>query len=62
MKQASKSVLILAATILALALPGFARAGGDADDHDEDPEAGPIYYGFVKDHRCLLYTSDAADE
>ena len=58
MKRASKPVLVFAAAILATVLAfGFssaARAGGDADDHDEDPEAGPIYYGFVKDHRGVL--------
>lgn len=58
MKRASKPVLVFAAVILATVLAfGFssaARAGGDADDHDEDPEAGPIYYGFVKDHRGVL--------
>lgn len=54
MKRASKPVLVLAAMALALTLPASLRAGGDADEHDEDPEAGPIYYGFVKDHRGVL--------
>lgn len=54
MKRASKPVLVFVAMVLAGALPSSVRAGGDADDHDEDPEAGPIYYGFVKDHRGVL--------
>lgn len=30
-------------------------AGGDLDDHDhQDENAGPSYYGFVKDHRGSL--------
>lgn len=51
MKRASKPVLVFAAAVLALSLSGTARAGGEVDEHDEDPEAGPIYYGFVKDQR-----------
>ena len=54
MKRASKPVLVFAALALAAAWPSSVRAGGDADEHDEDPEAGPIYYGFVKDHRGVL--------
>ena len=34
----------------AFALSGAAQAGADADAHDEnDPDAGPAYFGFVKD-------------
>jgi hypothetical protein len=54
MKRASKPLLVFAAAALALAMPSSLRAGGDADEHDEDPDAGPIYYGFVKDHRGVL--------
>lgn len=46
--------MVAAAAFLAAALPCPLWAGGDADEHDEDPEAGPIYYGFVKDHRGVL--------
>src|SRR5581483_12427470 len=30
---------------------GAARAGGSMDDDEPDPNAGPAYYGFVKDQR-----------
>ena len=54
MKRASKPLLVFAAAMLTLGMSATAYAGGDLDDHDEDPEAGPIYYGFVKDHRGVL--------
>jgi hypothetical protein len=54
MKRASRPIMVAAAAFLVAALPGPLWAGGDADEHDEDPEAGPIYYGFVKDHRGVV--------
>jgi hypothetical protein len=48
-------IIGVAAIALALSVPTGARAGGDLDDHDHhDENAGPSYFGFVKDHRGVL--------
>src|SRR5690349_7103742 len=46
-------VLAAAATALALLLvpPGARAGGGDFGDDDDQAEAGPSYFGFVKDSR-----------
>ena len=54
MTRASKPVLFWVVAALAFAPASLLNAGGDVDEHDEDPEAGPIYYGFVKDQRGVL--------
>ena len=51
MKSRSGVVAVLAFG-LAFGLASGARAGGDYDDHDEqNADAGPAYFGFVKDTR-----------
>jgi hypothetical protein len=48
-------VTVFAATAIAVALllgsPGAWAGGGDFGDDDDQAEAGPSYFGFVKDSR-----------
>jgi hypothetical protein len=43
------SIAALLALGFVVGLPAFAHAGGSMDDDEPDPDAGPAYYGFVKD-------------
>lgn len=49
MKRAMKISTALAALALAFALPVTIRAGGSSDEPDIHEDAGPTYFGFVKE-------------
>ena len=48
MKLSLSSALLLACLAL---LAAGARAGSDGDAHDENPDEGPPFWGFVKDEK-----------
>jgi hypothetical protein len=51
MKPKLRLACLLACLALAAGAPSAARAGSDSDAHEENPDEGPPFWGFVKDER-----------